>query len=84
MDIFPNAKVVLTVRDPARWYESVKGTLMKHHEHVTGPIGLFTKLVGKLRVFEVVLQSDNQVKHGINDTGKYISGHKKLFHNLLL
>lgn len=27
MDVFPEAKVILTVRDPASWYESMKNTL---------------------------------------------------------
>lgn len=30
MDAFPDAKVLLTVRDPERWYESVTNTILAH------------------------------------------------------
>jgi hypothetical protein len=34
MDAFPDAKVLLTVRDAGRWYDSVTNTIL---EHIAGP-----------------------------------------------
>ena len=29
MEVFPNAKVILTVREPETWYKSVKGSIFQ-------------------------------------------------------
>ena len=71
MRVFPNAKVVLTVRDPERWYESVKGTIFQNREFVQGTIGLFSKLVGSWGCWEVVLDASNQGPP-VNKLGTYI------------
>ena len=71
MKIFPNAKVVLTLRDPLKWYVSMKQTILKIREFRTGPIGMFIKLVGLQRVLEQADIIRNQAKEGVNDKGKY-------------
>ena len=73
MNIFPNAKIVLTVRDPAKWYESVKGTIYKIRGFLTGPVAVFFKLSGRFRVVELIAnQFSNQTKKGVIDKGTYI------------
>lgn len=47
MTVFPEAKVVLSVRDPKRWYESVRNTIYKGVTFMTGFAGsTFMKLIG--------------------------------------
>merc|ERR1712241_399846 len=47
MEVFPDAKVVLTVRDPENWYNSVKGTIFQMNENVNKfPLNILTKLDG--------------------------------------
>ena len=60
MRVFPNAKVVLTVRDPERWYESVKGTIYKARLFIHGTVGLFMKLVGQHRRMSIVIKTSGQ------------------------
>ena len=69
MLIFPNAKVVLTVRDPERWYESVRGTIFQSRHLVTGTTAIFLKLVGGFRRLNLVNECSNQVGNGINKKG---------------
>ena len=60
MRVFPRAKVVLTVRDPVKWYESVKATIFKIHQGLDGTVGLFLKLIGKSRLRDVVKRTSDQ------------------------
>ena len=62
MKIFPNAKVVMTNRDPEKWYESIRSTLYKIHINLDGTVGLFLKLIGKGRLLEAVKKTSNQGK----------------------
>ena len=72
MNIFPNAKVVLTVRDPVKWYESVKGTIFKIREFLTGPVAIFLKLAGRFKLMHFISeQCSNQLKMGVVDKGTY-------------
>ena len=50
MQAFPGATVILTVRDPDRWYESVRSTLYGIHKLSAGPapVGLAFALAGLL------------------------------------
>lgn len=47
MRTYPDAKVLLTVRDPERWYESVSSTIYPMSKRVTNP---FTRIIGTLLV----------------------------------
>lgn len=40
MEAFPDAKVILTLRDPDRWYESVRDTIYGIHRISSGPLPL--------------------------------------------
>ena len=57
---FPNAKVVLTVRDPEKWYDSVRGTIYQNVELGQGTTGAFIKLVGRSRLHNMIVSTSNQ------------------------
>ena len=47
MVAFPDAKVILTVRDPETWYESVKNSIYKTYgAHTYFPMNLFAWIMG--------------------------------------
>ena len=60
MRIFPNAKVVLTVRDPERWYESVRGTIYQTKTFLHGTVALFLKMVGQYRRMSIIVSTSLQ------------------------
>ena len=68
MRIFPDAKVVLTVRDPEKWYTSVKQTIYKTRTFLDGPIGFVVWLFGGYNVVRLACQSANQ-EHPVNKLG---------------
>ena len=68
MRIFPDAKVVLTVRDPEKWYTSVKQTIYKTRTFLDGPIGFVVWLFGGYNVVSLACQSANQ-EHPVNKLG---------------
>lgn len=47
MQVYPDARVLLTVRDPERWYESVSSTIYPMSKRVADPLARF---IGKLLV----------------------------------
>ncbi len=47
MDAYPDAKVLLTVRDPERWYESVRSTIYRAPDDVP-PDNAHAQMVSKL------------------------------------
>jgi hypothetical protein len=53
MQRYPDAKVILTVRDPERWYESVRSTIYNVQNVASSPVlalaGLFVPRVKQLR-----------------------------------
>jgi len=60
MDVFPNAKVILTNRDPEKWYKSAKNSIMEirkssHFLHVQ----FFLQLIGGYREYTLVNESSN-------------------------
>ena len=55
MEAFPEAKVVVTVREPSKWYNSVKNTIFKHQpKFLQFPIRFLVVMLGKLPVFRVI------------------------------
>ena len=68
MRIFPNAKVVLTVRDPEKWYLSVRKTIYQTQTLLHGSVGIFLKLVGGFDMTIMACRSASQV-HAVNKTG---------------
>jgi len=85
MRVFPNAKVVLTVRDPEKWYLSVKTTIYNARNFVHGTIGLFLKLVGQHRRITIVTSTSQQgppvTKRGMFDTIGYGKEESIKFYN---
>ena len=51
MEMYPDAKVLLTVRDPVRWYRSVKNTIRKNQVFRDSPLSFPIKILGKLTGF---------------------------------
>ena len=60
MRIYPKAKVVLTVRDPEKWYESVKTTIFQNVDLSHGTTGTFIKLIGMSKVHNMVIRLSQQ------------------------
>ena len=60
MRIFPKAKVVLTVRETEKWYESVKNTIFQNVELSQGTTGTFIKLIGMSKVHNLVIRLSQQ------------------------
>ncbi|XP_023340279.1 uncharacterized protein LOC111710426 [Eurytemora carolleeae] len=57
MEAFPNAKVLLNVRDPIKWYESVKNSIFRLHMTARcWPCTWFTALIGQAESIELVAQ----------------------------
>ena len=46
MEAYPDAKVLLSVRDPKKWYQSVKNTIYQNSIFDSFPMNVFVKLVG--------------------------------------
>ena len=68
MKIFPNAKVVLTVRDPEKWYTSVKDTIYQTRSLLNGSNGMFLKIVGAYDQALTAVKSASQL-HPITQKG---------------
>ena len=65
MEAYPNAKVVLTVRDPVRWYNSVKSSIFTMRRVSEGfATKMFFKLVGAEVFNDMVLNISNHKKEG--------------------
>ena len=48
MEAFPNGKVLLSVRDPVKWYQSVKTLIQFKATATSFPCSCFFSLIGKL------------------------------------
>ncbi len=68
MKIFPNAKVVLTVRDPEKWYTSVKDTIFQTRSLINGGSGIFLRIVGAYDQALTAVKSASQL-HPITQKG---------------
>ena len=65
MEAYPNAKIVLTVRDPVRWYNSVKDSIFTMRKISKGfATTLFFKMVGAYEYNEMVLDLSNHKVKG--------------------
>lgn len=56
-DFYPQAKVILSVRDPKSWYRSVDGTIMRHLKAAAegkpgGPPGKFARIIINEKTFD--------------------------------
>lgn len=56
MEAFPNAKVILTVRDPSRWYTSVRDSIYQWKVVAAQTVPrLFLAVVGQIRGLDVAM-----------------------------
>ena len=58
MEVFPDAKVILNVRDPERWYKSVRETIyqMDHIDAHKFPFNILAKLDGSSAIHDTISQ----------------------------
>ena len=59
MTAFPNAKVVLTVRDPEKWYGSVSTSIGTIRKRLVGFKKIYEFLVGHLRLLQLIAYLQN-------------------------
>ena len=72
MEAYPNAKVILTVRDPKKWYWSVKNTIfIVSHLNRSFPTNLFLTIVGKKKWSDFADRLSRMPTNGI-DHGNYL------------
>ena len=69
MEAFPDAKVILTVRDPTSWYKSVKETIYKGHiDSDSFPVNIWGRLTGMTNFFNMKInlsrKHKNRLKQG--------------------
>ena len=69
MRMFPDAKILLTVRDRERWYEPVKSTIYKSRLRLSGNTGLFLKIVGRYPMAQTAIMCSIQ-GHPITKIGR--------------
>lgn len=70
MEAYPEAKVVLTVRDPVKWYNSVRSTIYQGKFLGNNPaVSLFMKLLGEMPKMLVCLRASEHPPKGF-DQGK--------------
>ena len=58
MEVFPDAKVILNVRDPERWFKSVRETIyqMDHIDAHKFPFNILAKLDGSSAIHDTISQ----------------------------
>jgi len=62
MEVFPNGKVLLTVRDPVKWYESVRNSIQKLIKAMTSfPASWVAFLIGKQDIVELVKEMADSI-----------------------
>jgi len=55
MEIYPQAKVLLSVRDPVKWYESVRNTIYRMNcTKCSWPVTWYAALTGKTDLFNII------------------------------
>ena len=70
MDIFPKSKVILTIRDPDKWYDSVRSTIYELHRSTEGARMGFLKITGQYRMVKTMSSILNYSPNGIDAEGK--------------
>ena len=70
LEVFPDAKVILTVRDPEGWYRSVKETIFQGNKDALNfPINIMSAVTGSSKLFNLVhrcnRKDENRFHEGI-------------------
>ena len=72
--IFPDVKVVLTVRDPEKWYESVKRSIgtIRHRLSNSNSRKCLLKLIGLYPMINIIQKIQNHPKDHVTQLGKFL------------
>ena len=70
MDVFPKSKVILTIRDPDTWYDSVQSTIYELHRSTEGTRMGFLKITGQYRMVKTMSSILYYTRDGIDQMGK--------------
>ena len=54
MKAYPDAKIILSVRDPKKWYQSVKNSIYQHAIFDGFPVNVFLKITGKSATASII------------------------------
>ena len=72
MELYPDAKVILTVRDPETWYKSVKETIYQINLDANSfPGSLMCRIFGRSKFFEMIQNLARRKMNRFND-GMYL------------
>ena len=72
LEVFPDAKVILTVRDPEGWYRSVKETIFQgNKEALSFPINIMSAVTGSSKLFDLVYRCNRKNENRFHE-GTYI------------
>lgn len=74
MKVFPNAKVLLTVRNSDTWHDSVKNSIYQFNKlrETSWTVSMFYKITGASSTMEVVRDVANHVPQGFETGTKFI------------
>ena len=75
MDVFPKSKVILTIRDPDKWYDSVRSTIYELHRSTEGARMGFLKITGQYRMVKTMSSILNYSPNGADAEGKTYETH---------
>ena len=71
MEAFPNAKVILTIRDPEAWYRSVSETIYQGNLNAASfPQNILSKIYGRPKSFDMIQNLARRKTNRFND-GNY-------------
>ena len=75
MEAFPNTKVILSVRDPKKWYLSVKNTIRYGQSvYSSFPVNILMELIGKRKTVNMIGEFTFFRSNDL-DLGKYFFKH---------
>ncbi len=67
MKIFPNAKVVVTTRDPSSWHDSLATTVIRADKLIDSvPAKIYKSIFGGFEVYDTLFRANSAVPKGLN------------------
>ena len=73
MEVFPDAKVILTIRDPEAWYKSVRDTIYQiNHNSNSFPQNFLNKIYGHSKSSIMVQNLSRRRNNRFNDGNNLI------------
>ena len=68
MEAYPDAKVILSVRDPEGWYKSVKSTIFEgNRDSISFPINIMAMITGSSKLFDLVTKCYRRKENRLNE-----------------